>query len=153
MSKNAWGLVAVVVIVVLVIIGFSLKHKSNKPTISTTTTTTSQVASVNNSVLITKTNSSLGKYLADPSGKTLYTYGGDTLNTSNCTGTCIASWPAYEDSGSTSNLPANVGVIKRSDDGKYQYTFNGKPLYFFVDDNQAGAVTGNGVSDFSVAKP
>lgn len=109
---------------------------------------------VNNSVLITKTNSNVGgQYLASPNGMTLYTYSSDTSNTSNCTGACLSIWPAYVDSGSTTGLPANVGTIKRTDNGEIQYTYKGMPLYFYIGDKAPGQINGNGVQGFYVAKP
>lgn len=129
-------------------------HKPNKPKVTNTTasTTSSQESAVNNAVLATKTSSSLGQYLAEPNGQALYTYAGDTSGVSNCTGSCLASWPAYQDKGSTSGLPTGVSTIKRTDNGEIQYTYNGMPLYTFVSDSN-GQVTGNGVSNFFVAKP
>lgn len=128
-------------------------HKSNKPISSTTASTTSSNApAVNNAILITKTNSSLGQYLAEPNGPPLYTYNADSSGVSNCTGSCLATWPAYQDKGSTTGLPAGVGTIKRTDNGQIQFTYNGMPLYAFVSDNN-GQVNGNGVQNFTVAKP
>jgi len=91
------------------------------------------------------------KTTAEPNGQALYTYAMDTSGVSNCTGSCISTWPAYQDKGSTTNLPAGVGVIKRSDNGEMQYTYNGKPLYTFVNDHN-GQATGNGIASFSIAK-
>ena len=127
-------------------------HKSSKTTSTNNSGSQGQAAAVNNAVLTTKTSSSVGQYLADPSGKALYTYGADSSGVSNCKGSCLASWPAYVATGSTTNLPQGVSTIKRSDNGQTQYTYNGMPLYYFVSDGQ-GQVTGNGVSNFSVAKP
>jgi len=132
--------------------GYALLHKSSNTTPTTTTAKTSAKPTVNNTVLMTKTSSSLGQYLADPNGKALYTYGADSSGVSNCTGACLANWPAYQDSGSTTNLPTGVGTIKRADNGQTQYTYQGLPLYYFVNDSQ-GQVTGNGISRFQVAKP
>jgi predicted lipoprotein with Yx(FWY)xxD motif len=151
--KKSSSVLAAVIIIVVVAGGYALMHKSDKKTTSTTQSTSkSSTPAVNNSVLITKTDPKIGQYLADPSGKALYTYGADTSGVSNCTGSCLANWPAYQDTGSTANLPAGVGTIKRSDNGQTQYTYNGKPLYYFVSDG-SGKVTGNGVDNFSVAKP
>jgi predicted lipoprotein with Yx(FWY)xxD motif len=145
-----------IIIVVLVIAGgaFAIFHKSNKQATSNTATSNSstQAAAATNAVLATKTSSSLGQYLAEVNGQALYTYGSDTSGVSNCTGSCLASWPAYQDKGSTTGLPSGVGTIKRTDDGEIQYTYNGMPLYTFVGDTN-GQVTGNGVSNFTVAKP
>jgi len=153
MRKVLSVIVALVVIALLVWGGYSLFHKSDKTTpANTSTNSTANAPAVNNSVLTTKTDSKLGQYLADPSGKPLYTYNADSNGVSNCSGACLANWPAYVDKGSTTNLPTGVGVIKRSDSGQMQYTYNGLPLYYFVSDS-SGQVTGDGVENFSVAKP
>lgn len=147
-------LVIIAVIVILAVIGgFMLMHKSSKP-ISGSSGSSSQASgpAVNNAVLITKTSSSVGSYLADPSGKTLYTYGADSNGVSNCTGSCLANWPPYLDKGATTNLPSGVGTITRKDNGQIQFTYNGMPLYYFSGDS-AGQVTGDGVNNFNVAKP
>ncbi|MEJ0073406.1 MAG: hypothetical protein WDN27_05000 [Candidatus Saccharibacteria bacterium] len=148
--------IVIVIVAVIVIIGgaFAIFHKSSKPATPSAAKTSAQnnAPAVNNAVLITKTDSTVGQYLADPSGKALYTYNADTNGASNCTGSCLTAWPAYVDKGSTSNLPAGVSTITRSDNGQAQYTYNGLPLYYFVSDG-SGQVTGNGVQNFSVAKP
>src|ERR1700722_16201546 len=139
-------------LVVILIIGggILLLHKSPKPKTTTSSSTSSTV--VNNAVIETKTSSSIGQYLADTSDKTLYTYSADSAGVSNCTGSCLATWPAYQDTGSTTNLPTGISTIKRTDNGQIQYTYMGLPLYYFIND-QPGQVTGNGVSNFQVAKP
>ncbi len=148
------AIIAIVVAVIVIGGGFLIFHKSSKPAAkaSSSTAATTNAPAVNNAVLITKTDPSVGQYLADPSGKPLYTYSGDTSGVSNCTGTCLTEWPAYVATGSTANLPAGVGTIKRADNGAMQYTYNGMPLYYFVDDS-AGKVTGNGQDKFKVATP
>jgi predicted lipoprotein with Yx(FWY)xxD motif len=118
-------------------------QKSSKTT--TKTSTTAQVVS-------TKTDSKGVQYLADANGKTLYIYGSDTANTSNCTGTCLATWPAYKATSTSATLPTNVGTITRTDGG-VQYTYKKMPLYYYVGDTSAGQITGDGVNGFSVAKP
>ena len=69
---------------------------------------------------------------------------------SNCNGGCLASWPAYTAT-KTTNLPANVTVITRSD-GSKQYAYKGLPLYTFTGD-ASGQPTGDGISNFHIAKP
>ena len=152
MKKSSSIIIAIIVIIVLIGGGYALFHKSSKTTPTTTASTNTNAPAVNNSVLITKTSSSLGQYLADPSGKALYTYGADTSGVSNCTGSCLTNWPAYQATGSTANLPSGVSTIKRSDNGQTQYAYNGMPLYYFASDS-SGQVTGNGVENFKVAKP
>jgi predicted lipoprotein with Yx(FWY)xxD motif len=148
--------VAIIVIVVLIVIGggYALLHTSKKPTTAKNmgASSSTQATAVNNSVVVTKTNASLGQYLAEPAGKALYTYGGDSAGVSKCSGSCLASWPAYQDKGATTGLPTGIGTIQRSDNGETQYTYNGMPLYTFVGDS-GSQVTGNGVSNFTIAKP
>jgi len=152
MKKNSKVAIIIVVAVVIIGGGYAILHKSSKTTASASTShSSSSSPSVSDAVVITKTNSTLGQYLAEPNGQALYTYAMDTSGVSNCTGSCISTWPAYQDKGSTTNLPAGVGVIKRSDNGEMQYTYNGKPLYTFVNDHN-GQATGNGIASFSIAK-
>jgi predicted lipoprotein with Yx(FWY)xxD motif len=150
---------AIIVIVPAVSIiaagSFLLFYKPPKATGSSSassTTSQGQAGTVNNAVLTTRTVTSIGDYLADPSGKTLYTSASDTSGVSNCNGSCLTAWPPYLDTGSTSGLPTGISTIKRTDTGGIQYTYNGMPLYYFTSDSQ-GQVTGDGVSNFQVAKP
>jgi predicted lipoprotein with Yx(FWY)xxD motif len=119
------------------------KNQEKKSTTQTTTTAAK--------IVQTKTDSKLGQYLADPDGKALYTYGADTTGVSNCTGSCLTTWPTYKAT-STTNLPTNVTIITRSDGGT-QYAYKGMPLYYYTGDTAAGMVTGDGVNDFHAAKP
>jgi predicted lipoprotein with Yx(FWY)xxD motif len=150
------SMVVGIVVAVIVVAGgaYALFHKSSKPASNSTASSSqsSNAPAVNNAVLITKTDSTVGQYLAEPSGQALYTFASDTSGVSNCTGSCLAQWPAYQDKGSTTGLPTGVSTIKRTDNGQTQYTYNGMPLYTFVSD-QPGQVTGDGVQNFSVAKP
>lgn len=143
----------VIVIIIVVIGGFALMHHSDNSTKSSTTKTNSSksVPAVNNAVLSTKTDAQLGQYLADTNGKPLYTYSADTNGVSNCKNGCLSDWPIYE-AISTTNLPAGVSTIKSNDNGKLQYTYQGKPLYYFTGDT-SGKVSGDNVEGFSVAKP
>ncbi len=155
MKKTGPKIIGVIVIVLVLVVIYAVFHKPMKmmPSASTTSSTsTTQSTAINNAVLVTKSNSSVGQYLANPSGDTLYTYSGDSTGVSNCSGSCLSNWPAYQDKGSTSGLPTNVSTIKRSDNGEIQYTYKGLPLYTFIGDSQ-GQITGNGVSSFYVAKP
>src|SRR5580700_10708046 len=152
MSKNARiGVIGVIVLLVIVGAIVALKGKSS-PTNSTTTnnnatTKTTDTSTVNNAILKTKSSASLGSYLTTASGQPLYTYSGDSANTSNCSGSCLSTWPAYTDSGATTGLPTNVGVITRTDTASKQYTYKGLPLYTFSADS-GSQPTGNGQGGF-----
>jgi predicted lipoprotein with Yx(FWY)xxD motif len=158
-KKNLAIGAGVVIILVIIGVAFAFTHKAYAPAVGSTYASTSPVASpstqataVNNTIVLTKSNSSVGQYLTDSSGNTLYTYGADTKGVSNCTGSCLANWPAYQLASSNTNLPANFGSIKRPDNGQMQYTYKGMPLYTFTGDTM-GQVTGNDVNNFKVAKP
>jgi predicted lipoprotein with Yx(FWY)xxD motif len=161
MRKSIPILIGIIIVIALIVGGFAVFNNSDNSDNNNNTSTPStsknnqnknNVPTINNAVLTTKTSSSLGKYLADPSGKALYTFSDDKPGMSNCTGSCLEVWPAYVAKGSTSNLPAGVSTITRTDNGQVQYTFNGMPLYYFVSD-PSGQATGDGVENFKIARP
>ena len=168
------GLIVIAVVAVLVGAGFAVFHDKSsdkKPsagvaktaprdnTSPSAQTETSNIVNsdtppVTNALLTTRSYASLGQYLADPSGAALYVYNKDTSGISNCTATCVESWPIYQATGATTGLPENVGAIKRADTGTYQYTYKGAPLYYYTGDaGVEGSVTGNGLNGFKVVKP
>jgi predicted lipoprotein with Yx(FWY)xxD motif len=108
-----------------------------------------QTSSTN--VVQTKTDSKAGTYLADSNGKALYTSDADTTGVSNCTGSCLDTWPIYSAASAPDKLEANVTVIKRTD-GKSQYAYKGMPLYHYGNE-PAGTVSGTSVAGWQVAKP
>ncbi len=98
-----------------------------------------------NNIYQWKTDAKKGQYLADFQGMTLYVFDKDTTGVSNCTGTCATLWPAYS-SGATaqSTFPDHIGVITRGD-GKLQFAWDGKPLYYYAKDKVVGDLKGDGV--------
>jgi predicted lipoprotein with Yx(FWY)xxD motif len=158
-KKTMWILTGIVVVVIAAVGGYAIFHKSPKTTTTNTTpsssTTTKPSSSSNKTtssgdIVQTETESGT-QFLADSNGNALYTYGGDTAGVSNCTGSCLTSWPVYAATSSTDTLPTNVTIITRSD-GSKQYAYKGMPLYTFTGDSN-GQATGNGIAGFSVAKP
>lgn len=84
-----------------------------------------------------------GKILVAQNGHTLYTFDEDTAGTSTCYGNCAANWPAYTVTDQpTSSVGGTVGTVARTD-GKMQVTFNGKPLYFYAQDDAPGQAFGD----------
>jgi predicted lipoprotein with Yx(FWY)xxD motif len=98
-----------------------------------------------------KSVSGVGDVLVDSQGMALYTNNQDTGSKVACTAQCASIWPplAAPSSGqptsSESSVQAKLGVVQLPD-GSSQVTFDGKPLYTFVQDG-AGQATGNGVTD------
>lgn len=94
----------------------------------------------------------VGGYLADATGRTLYTNGGDlpgdcnTLPQSLCTADCLVSWPVF-DAGARVLPPElldnGFGTIERAEGG-YQTTYMGWPLYYYKSDSLLGQMTGQG---------
>lgn len=119
-----------------------------------TTLASTRIASAAKSRLEVKVaNSALGRVLFTTSGMALYTYAQDTKGHSNCSGSCLAVWPALtvpEGFTPTGIGVRGLGAIVRSN-GERQVTWNGLPLYTFVSDAN-GKVTGNGVGGFVVAR-
>jgi predicted lipoprotein with Yx(FWY)xxD motif len=99
------------------------------------------------SVMVSK-NDTLGSFLVDSKGMTLYIFLKDSPNTSTCSGSCLQIWPALTTDGAPvagEGVDASLlGTIQR-DDGSTQVTYNGWPLYYYAQDMQPGDVNGQGV--------
>ena len=92
-------------------------------------------------------NDAVGKYLTDTEGMALYWFKKDEPGKSSCAGPCVGNWPIYyrETVAAPEGVaPEDFGTITR-DDGAMQTTFRGYPLYYWVNDKDAGDTTGNGI--------
>lgn len=101
-------------------------------------------------------NADFPEFLVGASNMTLYYKEGD-LNSSSCYGQCAVNWPPLLVSGTlvgvNSVQTAALGSIDRTD-GTKQATYNGKPLYYWINDKKAGDTTGDGIGGiWSVATP
>ncbi len=112
-------------------------------TTQATTTVNANATKNTTSYTVNLENSStVGEYLANSSGFTLYTYNNDVPNSnaSTCYGSCASNWPPFY-TATLSLAPglnaSNFGTITRTGGGK-QITYKGRPLYFFVGDTKAG---------------
>jgi predicted lipoprotein with Yx(FWY)xxD motif len=85
------------------------------------------------------------------SGLALYTFGGDGPNQSNCTGGCLAIWPAHAATAGE-QASGNFTIFTRPD-GTLQWAYKGHPLYTFVSDTVSKNATGNGFQGFFLATP
>lgn len=95
-------------------------------------------------------NEKIGKYLADSNGMTLYYFTKDQSGKSNCSGECLANWPAFSAEGFEVPEEFNkndFSTIKREDNGVEQVTYKGYPLYYFINDKARGDVNGQGLKD------
>ncbi len=92
--------------------------------------------------------------LVGSNGMTLYTFDKDAAGSgkSVCNGPCASNWPPlFVMDGETA--PADYTIVTR-DDGKKQWAFKGKPLYYWVKDQKPGDRTGDGFNNvWRVARP
>ena len=93
----------------------------------------------------------LGDILVDRQGRTLYLFERDSGTMSACTGACAANWPPLHVRGTPlAGSGAEPSVIAKTarPDGKSQLTYNGHPLYRFVNDRKPGDTNGEGINAF-----
>jgi predicted lipoprotein with Yx(FWY)xxD motif len=129
--------------------GGSVYSHANPSTTGTTATTATAAAS---GVAITTKHSKLGTVLAaGPKKLTVYLFEADKGGTSACTGACASAWPPVTTSGAPTGTgaanSAELGTIARAD-GTTQVTYKGHPLYYFVQDKDAGDAYGEGSTAF-----
>ena len=81
--------------------------------------------------------------------------GGDVrAEAAPCTGDCLGAWPPFTTSGDAESVTAGEGVdaaligTSSLEDGSTIVTYNGWPLYYFVQDSAAGDVNGQEVESF-----
>ena len=92
--------------------------------------------------------------LTGSNGMTLYVFDKDVAGSgkSMCNGPCATNWPplmAMDGDASS----GDYSIVTR-DDGKKQWAFKGKPLYFWSKDMKSGDKTGDGFNNlWHVAKP
>ncbi len=92
--------------------------------------------------------------LTGPNGMSLYTFDKDAAGSgkSVCNGQCAVNWPPLM-AGDMDQASGDYSIITR-DDGKKQWAFKGKPLYYWVKDSKPGDRTGDGVNKvWQLARP
>ena len=98
--------------------------------------------------IMISTNATLGNYLVDGNGNTLYWFTKDSVGQSACTGDCIKNWPAFTTSSvvvPSALKTVDFSTITRAD-GTKQVAYKGYPLYYWVKDKKRGDVTGQDVN-------
>ncbi|MDQ2769607.1 MAG: hypothetical protein M3Y54_03805 [Bacteroidota bacterium] len=81
------------------------------------------------------TSPTLGSYLTDASGNTLYVFARDVDGTNNCTSaTCSPMWPVYYEPAIKVPKTLNAAdfAAKTTADGRQQTTYKGWPLYYYA---------------------
>ncbi len=95
----------------------------------------------------TMSKSGFGDYLVDFKGMTLYYFTKDVIGKSNAAGAVLEAWPIFntEKIAVPSGLNAEDFSIITRDDGLTQTAYKGWPLYYYVKDQVAGDMLGEGV--------
>jgi predicted lipoprotein with Yx(FWY)xxD motif len=79
-----------------------------------------------------------------PNGFTLYVFGADAPNVSNCNAGCAAVWPPFM-AAANAQASGSFTIITRSD-GSKQWAYKSRPLYNFSGDAKAGDANGEGLN-------
>lgn len=112
----------------------------------------------NSQIVFLKTggNATLGAFLVDKQGRTLYQFKTDKNGQSSCDGECAKLWPpfvALHNGVVGKGIVGQVGTFERADK-TLQLTYMGKPLYLYVKDLKPGDTNGEGVNNlWSIVKP
>ncbi len=92
---------------------------------------------------------SLGVFLVDGQGRTLYMFDGDPEGTSGCYDACATAWPPL----ATTGDPTATGDVDQKElststrtDGITQVLYSGHPLYTYAQDATPGQTTGQGLT-------
>lgn len=95
----------------------------------------------------TEDHPELGQILVDTSGKTLYFAEQEADGKIRCVDECLEFWIPVEGGDTTSSGVPALDTQRRADNSRNQLTYQGKPLYTFSMDEEAGDVKGNGLED------
>jgi predicted lipoprotein with Yx(FWY)xxD motif len=119
---------------------------SNSDNGSSNAASTAPVASTGSGsdTVSTKSVSGVGTVLVDSKGDVLYTNNQDTASKMACTSSCQTIWPPLKASGQPTS--SDAAVQSKLDVANGQVTYNGMPLYTFVEDSP-GTASGNGFMD------
>jgi predicted lipoprotein with Yx(FWY)xxD motif len=95
--------------------------------------------------------SAYGTVLFDGRGFALYAFTADAATRSRCSGACARAWPPLLTKGKPvaggGAVQRLVGRIRRAD-GRYQVTYGGHPLYYYVGDRRKGQILCQDVVEF-----
>lgn len=107
-------------------------------------------ASAANGRLVKAVGSEYGQVVADAKGEAFYVFGKESSAKSKCYGACAAAWPPVLTNGKPragkGAKASLLGTTKRAN-GKLQVTYDGQPLYYYVDDTPGNILCQN-VSEF-----
>lgn len=154
-NKHVGGVAIVTALLTLVAACGSSKsgvaNQSKSSTAAPTSSVTSQQGSTGSVATVKTASGSVGTHLTDGAGRTLYLWVADKSGPSTCYAACAKAWPPLLTSGAPTATPgvdaSKLGTSKRTD-GTMQVTYDGHPLYYFVQDTNAGDTKGQGSNSF-----
>lgn len=122
---------------------------STSPTARSTQTPSGSGAAASTGTEVSTTSGSLGVFLVDGQGRTLYMFDADPEGTSGCYDACATAWPPL----ATTGQPTAAGDADAKDlstsnrsDGILQVLYAGHPLYTYAADGAPGQTTGQGLT-------
>jgi predicted lipoprotein with Yx(FWY)xxD motif len=116
---------------------------------TTTATQTAQQAAATGTTIKTS-NSQYGQVLFGGDDRAIYYFDKEKGSTSECYGACAEAWPPVLTEGAPQpGQGAQAGLLGTTerDDGTTQVTYDGHPLYYYVDDPK-GEVLCHNVNEF-----
>jgi predicted lipoprotein with Yx(FWY)xxD motif len=99
---------------------------------------------------IKTSDSQYGQVLFDSDERAIYYFDKESGSKSECYGACAEAWPPVLTKGDPqagSGVQAGLLGTTQRDDGTTQVTYDGRPLYYYVDDPQ-GEVLCHNVNEF-----
>jgi predicted lipoprotein with Yx(FWY)xxD motif len=100
---------------------------------------------------VTVKSSAYGRILFDNRGFVLYAFTRDGGGKSSCTGACAKVWPPYivksRPRPGKGIVSARLGTVRRAG-GRFQVTYFGRPLYYYVGDKKPGQILCQNVTEF-----
>ena len=102
-----------------------------------------QIALLIATALLTTVAASAASMMTAENGMTVYVFDKDTGGVSSCYDACAKTWPAYVAKDGAKK--AEGWATSKRKDGAMQWTYDGKPLYFYAADKKKGGMTGDGV--------
>jgi predicted lipoprotein with Yx(FWY)xxD motif len=95
-----------------------------------------------------------GQHLTAQDNRAVYMFSSDRENESTCYEACAVAWPPVVSEGEPvagEGVEADkLGTTGRKD-GSTQVTYGGSPLYYYIQDDEAGKVSGQGSAGFGGA--
>ena len=120
----------------------------------TASPTTADTATADAATVMVASDDTLGDYLVDAEGRTLYLFEQDQGTTTACTGQCSANWPPLVADAPTGGEGVDASQLATADGIEpNQVTYFGHLLYYFAGDEAAGDTNGVGLPDWYAVNP